>query len=303
MEMWNDAANGGAASLFWESANQARELVPTTQLYPATKTQTKFALSASATQLVETDTAGITFTVTRDGDTAKAFTLDIKTGGDAISGVHFAPVPATLTLPAGSAKATITLIPLRSKKLDGDKTVSLSIPAAGLYNVSGGTQTVVIKDADLPPAGTGTGLKADYYDDRAAKTLKGTRLDAQVSFAWDIRAPYPGIVLKKTGRETDGFAAHWTGEIQPFFSENYQLELAIGNYSGARLYIGDKLLIDNWKKGQLAQATIDLDAGKKYPIRIEFEHRNTYDARIQLKWKSATQYEQVVPTTQLYSAQ
>ena len=76
----------------------------------------------------------------------------------------------------------------------------------------------------------------------------------------------------------------------------------MGAYSAGRLWINNQLVVDAWEKNGLRSGTIDLQAGQKYDIKLEYDSQNFYAARVKLLWSSASQFEQVVPTSQLFPA-
>lgn len=301
MEMWSDRP-GAAATLNWSSFNQTKEIVPASQLYPASSPQTEVKIGASAPGIAETDAKGAQITVSRSGDTKTALEVALKISGSAAPNADYKALPDTISIPAGSERATFVVAPVNEKQAEGDETVEIAVAPSAFYNLSGGAANVTIKDDDLPPLGNGTGLKGEYFDDRAMTQLKGTRTDSRVDFAWNKADPFPGITPKKTGRTTDGYAVRWSGEMLPLFSEKYTFELNFGNYAGAKLKIGDTVVVDADDLKKPRVGTIELKAGQKYPVTLEMVQRNTYDGRMQFKWASPSQFEQVVPKSQLFPA-
>jgi len=72
----------------------------------------------------------------------------------------------------------------------------------------------------------------------------------------------------------------------------------------ARLWVNNQLLIDKWSGSGLGTtytATINLKAGEKVPIRIDFA-RKTGDGKLKFEWSSASNSREVVPQYQLYPA-
>ena len=94
-----------------------------------------------------------------------------------------------------------------------------------------------------------------------------SRCDKQIDFNWGYDAPHP-----KLHRVNDRniFSIRWTGQLLPPKTGVYLLKLI--NNDGIRLYLDDKLLIDNWKKNRLKfnGASVELTAGKHYDLRIEY---------------------------------
>jgi beta-glucosidase len=122
-----------------------------------------------------------------------------------------------------------------------------------------------------------TGLNAEYFDN---KDLQGrpaaTRTDAQLNFDWFTDAPVPQLL-------TDNFSARWTGALVPQASGTYKLGLTVDD--GARLYLDDKLVIDDWHDHNAHTVTkpIELESGHAYKLRIEYYDRYA-SATAKLVW-------------------
>lgn len=126
-------------------------------------------------------------TVTRTGSTAAALTVNLSAGGSAGNGVDFATIANTVTIPAGSATATIRVTPIDDTLAEGSETVTLSVAASAGYNIgSANVATVTILDNDstngtLVPAGSawkyldngsdqGTAWRTPTFNDSTWKT-------------------------------------------------------------------------------------------------------------------------------------
>lgn len=138
--------------------------------------------------------------------------------------------------------------------------------------------------------GYGEGLVGTYTDKMTSVAL--SRLDKTVDFDWGMGSPAEGI------RE-DHFEVTWEGFLEAEFSEPYLLHLMVDD--GARLWLGQDLLIDAWRDGAVRQesARVQLEAGRKYPLRIEY-YENTQDAVMKFLWNSPSTPRQVVPQSRLY---
>lgn len=154
-------------------------------------------------------------------------------------------------------------------------------------------------DASLPinrssaPTGNGNGLKGEYYSGRDFNSLKRTRTDATVDFDWGTQAPIEAL-------SPDVFTIRWTGQIQPRFSETYTFFTSSDD--GIRLWVNGQKLIDNWTEHSATEnfATIDLQAGQKYDIKLEYFEQQGL-AVSKLLWSSSTQMKEIVPQSQLFS--
>lgn len=132
----------------------------------------------------------------------------------------------------------------------------------------------------IPAKGGGTGLHAEYF---ANKELKGepviTRTDAQIDFLWpEGESPGQGV-------PQDGFSARWTGKLRPRSTGMYELSTLADD--GVRLWVGDKLVIDDWKDhwANLSTGKVKLEAGQTYDMRLEY-YENGGGAIIRFGWMS-----------------
>jgi len=137
------------------------------------------------------------------------------------------------------------------------------IPAKYLHNTQSGK--------------TVEGLAGEYFNNvtLAGKPLV-TRNDKEVNFGWTLFPPDNALPL-------DFYSVRWTGTIQAPATGTYKIGLD-GN-DGYRLYINNKLVIDNWQKQtystKLADYTFTKD--KQYDVRVEFFEPNG-NAHIKLIW-------------------
>lgn len=144
------------------------------------------------------------------------------------------------------------------------------------------------------PVGNGDGLLGSYFDNRHLSGAPVTnRVEAQVDFDWGLGAP-AGIT------NADEFGARWTGELQAQYTEPYTL--AVETDDGARVWLNEQLIIDDWVDAPHPDATVtvNLTAGQKYLLRIEY-YENHFFAGVRLKWSSPSTPKQIVPQSQLYS--
>lgn len=146
----------------------------------------------------------------------------------------------------------------------------------------------------------GDGLLGTYYDQngQAGQYFTGgtvVRVDPTVNFNWRTGSPAPGI-----GR--DNFSVRWTGEVVAPTSGSYTFYTTSDD--GVRLWVNGQLVIDNWTDHSATTDTsppISLVAGVHYAIRMEYyEHRGFAEAV--LRWSGPGIAQQVIPQSQLYSA-
>jgi beta-glucosidase len=109
------------------------------------------------------------------------------------------------------------------------------------------------------------GLHGEYFNNI---TLTGkpvlTRVDEAIHFQWTLYSPDPEKI------NYDFFSARWTGKIHSPATGNYKI--GIDGNDGYRLFINNKLLIDNWKKQTYSTRLVNyyFEKGKDYDIRIEY---------------------------------
>jgi beta-glucosidase len=147
-----------------------------------------------------------------------------------------------------------------------------------------GVRVVKFNMASIPsqylttPDGKSEGLLGEYYDN---KNLEGqpvlSRVDSKINFDYDTDSPDPKI-------ESDNFSIRWTGKFTPPTTRKYQF--GISSDDGSRLYINDKLVIDNWQdQGEQSKSyEIDMEAGKSYDMKLEY-YESGGEAVVRFGWK------------------
>jgi len=157
-------------------------------------------------------------------------------------------------------------------------------------------QRVLGKDplADVPAPGTGTGLKANYYNgipSRYNSIL--TRVDPQINNDFVYVSPAPGIV------NVENYFVRWTGKVQPRYSETYTFYT--NSDDGISVWVNGVKLIYNWTNHSSTEnsGSITLVAGKQYDILVEY-YQATGFAVSKLSWSSAHTPKQIIPAAQLY---
>ena len=121
------------------------------------------------------------------------------------------------------------------------------------------------------------GLQAEYFTNitlNGEATIK--RIDKRIDFHWTLYGPDPAIPL-------DFYSVRWTGQLIAPATGTFKIGLE-GN-DGYRLFINNKMIIDNWKKQTFTTSLADFsfEKGKQYDIRIEFFEPNG-NATIKLIW-------------------
>jgi len=172
------------------------------------------------------------------------------------------------------------------------------------------------------------GLQGDYYSDPNFENFVFSRTDPNIDFDWPSDTPDPSI--KNPGK----FSVRWTGQIQPRYSESYSF--FIDSTDGARLWIDDGEIIDNWTNPSASEVfnkkSILLTAGRWYSIELEYYRSASVSqnrvgaflghasvplrtpgvrlglasaaqetASVHLSWSSRSQLKEIVPPSRLYS--
>lgn len=144
---------------------------------------------------------------------------------------------------------------------------------------------------------TFNGLLGTYYDQNnmprayfTGNTLE--RFDSQVNFNWGGGRPVIGF-------GTDDFSVVWEGRVEIEQTGDYQFSTLSDD--GIRLSVGGNVLIDNFTDHaprRDTSATINLQAGEFYDIRMEFYERGG-GAVAQLEWDGPAFIRQVIPAANL----
>lgn len=167
------------------------------------------------------------------------------------------------------------------------------VPAEVLFQDQESAKKAVVRAArpDFSPA-SGTGLRAEIYRGANFQAKLLSRVDPDVNWAWGQDAPAQNA-------PADGFSIRWTGWLKPPEPGEYRL-IFIGD-DGVRLWIDDRLVIDDWHDHDPTrlETTVNLSA-RHVRIRLEY-----FDSRLSavasLRWiPPKSTIEQVVPREYLF---
>lgn len=243
-----------------------------------------------------------------------ALSVAYTVSGSAASGVDYAAFNGIARFEVGQRSVVLVVDPVVDGVLESDESVVVTLNTGAGYTIQGLPVASVIISDDMQP--NGTGLTGEYFNDPtsgAGRTNSGglippgvaptwsnrrlVRTDALVSFAWS-GAPATEV-------QSDYFSVRWSGEILPQFSQIYTFETEADQC--VRLWVNGKLLINRWPgNGDAANnpsatttATMEMVGGVRVPIHIEF-FDTTSSSKLHLRWQSASQAKQIIPTNRLF---
>lgn len=140
-------------------------------------------------------------------------------------------------------------------------------------------------------APAGLGLTGTYFDRANFKGATRLRLDRTVDFDWN-GAPISGF-------GGDSFSVRWAGQVEPAVSGQHVF--VTDSTDGARLWVDGRLVIDHWAAHgrSLDEAAIDLEAGNRYDLRLEFRDDDG-PAVARLLWEPPGSEREVIPAGVLH---
>ena len=152
-----------------------------------------------------------------------------------------------------------------------DRTIEdfVVVPEKNLFHISNGE-----KEA---------GLKANYYNNI---NLEGkpalTRIDPVIDFRWTLFSPDQEKI------NYDYYSARWEGKLTAPVTGN--IDIGIKGDDGYRLYINEKLIIDNWKKQTVRKITKPyyFEENKTYDIKVEF-YETTGNVWFKMIWNAGVE--------------
>jgi hypothetical protein len=121
--------------------------------------------------------------------------------------------------------------------------------------------------------------RGEYWSNR---NLGGTpvlvRNDGNIAFNWGNGAPAGAVPV-------DDFSARWT-RAAVFEGETYRFHAFVDD--GVRLWVDDRLIIDDWRDGAARELTADLAlVAGEHDVRVEY-YEHTGHARIHVWWESVS---------------
>ena len=251
--------------------------------------------------LSATDAGGLTRAVTRDILPVKTqFIVETKPSGLPVYiESNYLVSPVTTTSVVGIIRRIEVLVSiingdsihLFKQWSDGESSTSRSFAAADDTL----TYTAIY---DTYPLGNGTGLSGHYYDEIPGdhtfyEPYLFSRIDTTINFSWGEGSP------SSTQLGDDYWMVRWDGFFQAVFDDVYNFYV-IGD-DGVRLWVDDQMIVDAWMPQPPLEYTgnIALQAGKKYPIRLEYFEEGG-GATCKLFWSSPRIAKNIIPKSQLF---
>jgi beta-glucosidase len=122
------------------------------------------------------------------------------------------------------------------------------------------------------------GVRGEFWGNR---TLAGapshTRIDPQLDLDWDYYHPQPAIAVRDT-------SARWTAVLVPPVDGDYLLDVTL--VGGARLWLDDRLVLDEWTGGAYRIRTLKQRFTAKRPVSLRLELTQTeFTAKARLGWR------------------
>jgi hypothetical protein len=165
----------------------------------------------------------------------------------------------------------------------------LRLASVELRWASGSGAAVTVPAAALRPPAEVQGLSASYFAGKAFETLRASRVDLDVDFAWGLGSPHPDV-------PTDGFSARWTGTLEARESDAYTFYTEVRETNeGVRLWIDGQKVIDDWAAPHTLEnaGTVPLRAGQRHAIVLEY-FEDVGAASLKLRWSTSRQPKVVV---------
>jgi Ca2+-binding RTX toxin-like protein len=134
--------------------------------------QPDVTVAVSPSAVDEDGATNLVYTFTREGLTTNSLTVNFSVGGTAVFGTDYSQTGAatfsassgTVTIPAGSATATVTLDPSADTTVEGNETAILTVTSGTSYDVgvpSGATGTINNDDTDVTVAVSPASVEED----------------------------------------------------------------------------------------------------------------------------------------------
>ncbi len=127
----------------------------------------------------------------------------------------------------------------------------------------------------IPIATLGDGLKVEYFDDLDFRTPVGSSIDRDANLVGEL--PVSGE-----------FSVRWTGTLKSDITDTVLFSL--DSEGAAKVFVDGTLVIDDSADHarRATTGTFTMTARRRHDLRIEYAHRATSSALMQLSWKSSS---------------
>jgi len=148
-------------------------------------------------------------------------------------------------------------------------------PKAGAADVTVFSIPTPIPPPQPPPPQTS--WLADYWNNSSlAGATALRRYEAAINYDWGTGSPAPGTI------NADFFSARWSRSVY-FSAGSYRFTTQSDD--GIRVFVGDRLIIDNWSSHPLQTDAVDVDLGAgTYTIRVDY-YENAGEAVAKFWWE------------------
>jgi alpha-D-xyloside xylohydrolase len=129
------------------------------------------------------------------------------------------------------------------------------------------------------------GLQLDYFSGMGLEKPASTTVDGPVDHDWPP-APLGSVPPGLTS--LNQFSARWRGSLVA--PESGEYEIGLEGDDGFRLWLDDKLVVDEWKNGapRYQSTRVKLTAGQRLRLRIDF-YQDAYGRKLRLAWRTPAQ--------------
>jgi beta-glucosidase len=127
-------------------------------------------------------------------------------------------------------------------------------------------------------------LRGEYFDNiKLEGAPRVARPDEKIDFHWTFNPPAPGLPV-------GWYSVRWTARLR--VPAGGARRLGVEGNDGYRLYLDDKLLIDDWRKQSYRStlAPVALAPGSMHELRLEF-FESEGSARVRLVWDTTSSNE------------
>lgn len=135
----------------------------------------------------------------------------------------------------------------------------------------------------------GSGVGVSYFNGTSFDTFVTQRIEAVIN-VFVTGSPAPGV-------NATNYSARFEGKIRAKYTETYTFTLI--HDDGAKLWVNDTLIIDQWGTTGTHTNTIALTAGQLYNIKVEM-FNGSGAAQCSVQWDSTSQTLELVPQEVLY---